>query len=264
MNKIFGIGLSKTGTNSLCEALKHFRITMIHYPTKDYIDDINRTDGACDLPITARYKELDKLYPGSKFIYTIRDEESWHTSVKKHFIRRPTSTLSKWGKENRELIYGSLYPDEVDFLDKYRSHASDVREYFSERYEDLLVLDVSKDNAWENLADFLGKEPPPEGTPFPFSNRSPKKLPIMDAVYPYIVNPKEWDELRYSVRSLEQNFTNLRNGILRIQYQLALLILVLVLALTKMVPLSYLLVPQEPLKPFVVISKTMLQVLLQP
>ena len=182
---------------------------MVHYPTKDYISDINNSDGACDLPIAARYKQIEILYPGSKFIYTVRERHDWMESVTKHFLRRPSSTLGEWGKHNRELIYGSLYADEVDFLAKFDAHDLAVREYFHDKK--LLILDISKDDAWEDLADFLNKEPPPKGTPFPFSNKAPGKNPSIDAVYPYIDQPGSWEELRYSVRALEKNFVDLKD-----------------------------------------------------
>jgi len=44
-----------------------------------------------DNPWPLIYKELDKRIPGCKFILTLRDEESWYSSVKRHIddLKRP-------------------------------------------------------------------------------------------------------------------------------------------------------------------------------
>ena len=80
-NKIFGIGLSRTATTSLANALKEINIDIIHYPTSKAKMYSNAKDGACDLPVAVYYKELDKKFPNSKFIYTIREKEGWLDSI---------------------------------------------------------------------------------------------------------------------------------------------------------------------------------------
>ena len=79
-SKIFGIGLSKTGTTSLARALE-----ILGYKTRDYLgvtryssgdlssidlDEIETNDAFTDTPVPSFYRELDSRYPGSKFILT--------------------------------------------------------------------------------------------------------------------------------------------------------------------------------------------------
>ncbi len=167
-------------------------------------------DGCTDIPTALRYRELDEKFPNSKFIFTIRDKEKWLESVRKHFHRRPASTLGSWGKENRKALYGSLIASECDFEGVYDRHHAEVLEYFKDRPEaDLLVLDVCSGEGWSKLCTFLGCEAPI--MPFPHGNAAPESDPAVDVVYPYATGGAQWEELRYSIRSVEENFLNLRN-----------------------------------------------------
>ena len=84
MNKIFVIGLSKTGTNSMCDALEYLGFSMVHYPSPNIFGDVERVNGCADLPTVRYYKELDRRFPGSKFILTIRSLDDWLKSVEKY------------------------------------------------------------------------------------------------------------------------------------------------------------------------------------
>ncbi|MFM6208709.1 MAG: sulfotransferase, partial [Planktothrix sp.] len=83
-NKVFGIGLAKTGTTSLAGAMK-----MLGYASKHYLlnpnVDILKYEFLGDMPIQTRYKQYDQEYPGSKFILTVRDQESWLRSCMNQF-----------------------------------------------------------------------------------------------------------------------------------------------------------------------------------
>lgn len=86
--KIIGVGFQKTGTSSLREALKilGFRVkdttsrALIPILKGDYqklLSLLEGYDAAEDTPWYMIYKELDELIPNSKFILTLRDEQSW-------------------------------------------------------------------------------------------------------------------------------------------------------------------------------------------
>jgi hypothetical protein len=175
--KIIGIGFQKTGTSTLREALK-----ILGYRVKDTTPralipilrgNYNRIrrilagyDAMEDTPWYMIYKELDHLFPGSKFILTIRDEESWYTSVSKH--------IGDLRAAHHEWIYGrgkGLVKDHrQNAIDVYRRHNGEVRAYFKDRTDDLLVIDFTKGEKWEPLCRFLNKEVP--ALPFPHYNRT--------------------------------------------------------------------------------------------
>ena len=90
--KYFGIGLSRTGTKSLYKAFKLMGFNSKHYlpPRRE----VSRYDFVNDLPIPMRYKKLDQKFPGSKFIYTVRDTEAWLKSCKVHFSKKDPKLFS--------------------------------------------------------------------------------------------------------------------------------------------------------------------------
>ena len=77
MRKVFGIGLSKTGTTSLSAALAILGYRSKHFP-KD--EDFARYDAFSDITVAMKFKTLDRFFPGSQFIYTVRDEPAWLAS----------------------------------------------------------------------------------------------------------------------------------------------------------------------------------------
>ena len=208
--KIFGIGLSKTGTNSLTQALEILGYKIAHYPPPDMVDVLaaDQLDGCTDIPTALRFRMLDKKFPGSKFILTTREKNSWLRSIQDHYKRRPASTLNDWGKQNRLDLYGSFDADECDFEGIYDQHHKDVTSYFADR-DDLLVLDLYSDDKWKLLCDFIGSPYPK--TPYPIANEKPQKTQTVDAVYPYASAGAAWEELRYSIRSVSENFLDLRH-----------------------------------------------------
>lgn len=91
--KVFGIGFSRTGTYSLNKALNMLGYEVIHYPADpktraelsrgDYrLSVLEHYDGITELTAAPFFKELDRLYPGSKFILTIRENRSWLKSLR--------------------------------------------------------------------------------------------------------------------------------------------------------------------------------------
>lgn len=176
---IVGVGFQKTGTSSLREALKalDFRVkdtttrALIPILKKDYtriLRMLRNYDAVEDTPWYMIYKELDKLIPNSKFILTIRDEESWYSSVKRH--------IGDLRSANHEWIYGrgkGLPKDDMkNTIDVYSRHNKEVIKYFESRPNDLLVLDFTKGDGWEKICPFLNKQIPK--TPFPHYNQTSK------------------------------------------------------------------------------------------
>lgn len=179
--KIIGVGFQKTGTSSLREALK-----VMDYEVKDccpralipilkgnynkVLRILKNFDALEDTPWYMIYKELDKLIPGSKFILTIRDEESWYKSVNRHIgdLRSP----------EHEWIYGRgkglPKDDKANTIKIYNNHNKEVIEYFKDRPNDLLVIDFTKGDKWDKLCAFLEKDVPK--TPFPHYNKGKSKV----------------------------------------------------------------------------------------
>lgn len=173
--KVFCIGFHKTGTTSLEVALKMlgYRVTGpngtkdpdIAEKVHDMADDLVRKfDAFQDNPWPVLYKELDEKYPHSKFILTMRSSESWIRSQVKDFGLTETPM--------RAWIYGAGCPEgnEDVYVARYERHNREVLEYFEDRPDDLLVLDLQRGDGWNELCAFLGVDVPDE--PFPHANKA--------------------------------------------------------------------------------------------
>jgi len=153
--KIWCLGLSRTGTTTLSEVLNRVGYRHIHYPTDEQMLDMNN-DGCGDIPVIPVYKELDRRFPNSKFIYTIRDKESWLKSMEPYLERKRGWNQGQRQVNVRKSVYGdpffvhSLYSQAYDKWDK------DYREYFKNRPNDFLVLDILGGDKPQKLFDFLG------------------------------------------------------------------------------------------------------------
>ena len=176
--RIFGIGLMKTGTNSLRQALEILGYKSLHggrpetmwtvqraidegSPMLSYIDP--EYEAFTDiLGLTYYFSLADVQYPGSRFILTVRDIEDWLDSRRRHVEKN--AKLKEAGQYDGVLVEVNLDA----WATEYRRHEAVVRAYFAGRPSDLLIFDVGVDG-WEPLCEFLGRPLPEE--PFPWQNK---------------------------------------------------------------------------------------------
>lgn len=172
--KVFVIGFHKTGTRSLAKALRILGYSVtgpnevngpdverkVHALAEDLIA---RYDAFHDNPWPIIYPWVDKRCPGSKFILTVRDTETWLRSQLVNSGRDETP-MRKW-------IYGAVSPkgNEDVYRRRFERHNHDVVDYFSDRPGDLLVMDFARGDGWKELCPFLGRHVP--NAPFPYQSR---------------------------------------------------------------------------------------------
>jgi hypothetical protein len=174
--KVFGIGFHKTGTSTLNQVLKilGYKVMgnrtdlaqkLINGEKEIVLNELNQFDACEDTPWPISFKELDKKYPKSKFILTVREEESWYKSIENHFGNQ--STLM------REWIYGEGEGDPVNnksrYINRYKKHNEEVLEYFNNRKKDLLVINWKENSNWKYICDFLNAPIPQKQ--FPHANK---------------------------------------------------------------------------------------------
>lgn len=129
------------------------------------VDGLSRKyDAFQDNPWPLVYRRMDAAYPGSKFILTVRDPDAWLESTVRHFGDSPTPM--------RAFIYGAASPrgHEEVYRERMLRHNAEVLDYFKDRPDDLLVLDVARDGEWGTLCAFLGARVP--SRPFPHANKA--------------------------------------------------------------------------------------------
>ena len=195
LNKIFAIGLPKTGTTSLTLALEKLGYKTFHWPLNyiyQRILSVRPKDWDC-CPMEEDYIEqwdaltnfgeniyplLDDDFPNSKFILTVRDKNKWIDSSERHFNKNvssirnihdgnwsiiPTSSL------RRMQIYGCINFDRDIYSNFYDNHYRNVCYYFKDRPKDFMIMNICEGDGWEKLCGFLDRKIP--SLNFPHKNK---------------------------------------------------------------------------------------------
>ena len=156
--RMFGIGHGKTGTKSLVKAARILGYDLMHHWGDIDYDELDRRDGGADNAFSARFVELDQMYPGSKFIYTNRRLEDWLESCKRHIRRKTPQEVGSPKYDNRVRMYGydhGLGYREELLAEAYTRHKNQVLDYFQNRSDDLLIINIIDGEGWEKLCPFL-------------------------------------------------------------------------------------------------------------
>jgi len=207
--KIFCIGNNKTGTSSLAYEFKRLGYMVgnqreAELLSKDYhqrkftkiIKYCKRSEVFQDVPFSWKdtYVHLDKNFPGSKFILTIRDSsEQWYDSLTKFHskkfgkgelpsvedLKEVKYVYKGWLWENYVHNYGMKdsddpYDKEV-LIGAYEEHNINVMSYFKNRPNDLLIINLGEKGAYKRFCNFIGVTP--EEDDFPWINRT-AEIPV--------------------------------------------------------------------------------------
>ena len=179
MMKIFEVGIMRTGTTSLGLA---YEILGFKHKGCDHIlneelnekedynilfDVIDKYDAFEDVPCqSVEVKILDEKYPNSKFILLERDDESWIKSLE--YWSSPglkeNEDWKTWIKFDRELVTERWVTDRDNLIKEHLDYKHEkyniVKEYFRNRPDDLLVMNICGGEGWEVLCLFLNKPIP--------------------------------------------------------------------------------------------------------
>ncbi|HEY5070743.1 MAG TPA: sulfotransferase [Caulobacteraceae bacterium] len=187
--KVFGIGLSKTGTTTLASALTKLGLNTVDWTnplTRELMcdDDLHKFDAFTDTPASVSFEKYFHMFPNARFIYTTRPPEDWLDSIVRHWrrdygladfkdiksaMRRPDQF--HYGLALRNILQ-SLYLNFADFPEAFRAHDERVRRFFSDKPKArFLEFDIFAGHGWPELCGFLGAAIPDQ--PFPWANRNP-------------------------------------------------------------------------------------------
>jgi tetratricopeptide (TPR) repeat protein len=186
--KVFGIGLSRTGTTSLSMALDALGIDSAHWEnpfTREILSDVDfPLFGACtDISVAHVFETLYWAYPNARFIMTTRPLEPWLASMRKLYhalygtddFGRLRDRFARDLKINREPgpvgIQMAMYFDADGFEAARARYEARVHGFFADKPKDrFLELDLGAGAGWAPLCDFLGKPVP--AVPFPWTNKA--------------------------------------------------------------------------------------------
>ncbi|MGB3533184.1 MAG: sulfotransferase [Microcoleaceae cyanobacterium] len=188
--KIFGIGLSHTGTNLLNEVLNQLGYTSVHLInpiTSNVLDskDFLYFDAFTDISVSFRFEELFFAFPNAQFIYIERDLNHWVKSISQYYTKlygfSTPKGMRNWLTQSqsnsfkkRRLDYdttyrhavANLYAHHLNWKSAYRSFDKRVKQFFDDKPKDkLLKINLVEENNWENICHFL--ELPIPSYPFP-------------------------------------------------------------------------------------------------
>lgn len=193
--KIFQIGFNKCGTTTLCDFFNANGIPSLHWDHgkmaisiyMNYVlhqplisDRYSGVVGFFDMnfiqtpePIEIGYslfKELDKQYPGSKFILNIRRKDDWLLSRTNHMTKFRLTLL-----QHNAAQYGVSTPKALEIWSQmWDEHHAAVIEYFKDRPQDLLIFDLDKDSP-QKIVDFFAPYFEMDATKYKHQHKTVKK-----------------------------------------------------------------------------------------
>ncbi|WGL16392.1 hypothetical protein PVT68_16705 [Microbulbifer bruguierae] len=177
--KIFVIGMNATGTSILHRAFQVMGLNSLHWAPevgslksrmeeakkfqfsllnaieagkRDPLGDASYFDVFSDVwPIIQYFEYFYSAYPGSKFIYTCRDDEEWLRDRERH-VGRNKSAL-----ESGDYVGSFVNVEREKWLKEKYNHLKRVKQWFSAdgRSDDLLYFDLYKGDGFVELCDFL-------------------------------------------------------------------------------------------------------------
>jgi len=167
VNKIFIIGLPRTATTSVCLAMLSLGFKTAHNAYTQ--NAFSNAQVIADTPVFCDYQSLDRHFPNSKFIYLTRNAESWTPSIKQLLqrmivnLQRSDGGFNPYLKRCYHEVFAPLTSDNIakdDFLLQcYQRHQQSVFDYFQNRESDLLTIDVSETQSFQQLLSFLDIDP---------------------------------------------------------------------------------------------------------
>lgn len=201
--KIFCIGRNKTGTTSLKQTFKDLgfkvgnqrraELLLRSFVQGDYKPIVEYCVSAQvfqDFPFSfpPTFEILDKAYPGSKFILSVRDSpEQWYNSLvsfhskvfgngkipTKNDLMAAEYVWKGWAWECFSFNYRTSDNDPYNkdlLIEHYNKYNAQVIDYFKGRPSDLIVINVAEPKAYCRLMTFLEIRSP--FSDFPWKNRT--------------------------------------------------------------------------------------------
>jgi len=212
--KIFVIGLPRTGTTSVCAALLDMGFKVAH--TAFTREAVEQAQVIADTPAFSEFSQLHTLFPKARFIYLQRDLKLWLPSIQtllekmSRAIQRGDGVINPLLERCFAQVFGPFgaarFHDDQYLAACYQRHFELVRNYFSTQTHTLLSLDVSETDSVKKLADFMSVELA-RGCKFPRLNSNGKITAWKDIRHPLKIDSNASGEYRrqyYSYDVIEQ------------------------------------------------------------
>ncbi|MGX9542520.1 sulfotransferase family protein [Shewanella sp. A22] len=198
-NKVFIIGLPRTGTTSVSVALLEQGLTVAHQAfTKQAF---MLADAVSDAPCFSDYQQLDTLFPNAKFVYLDRPLDKWLPSMQM-LLSRMLVHLDKDNGRFHPIMKRSFNHcfdiwqvedvfDEEHLTACYQRHQQQVLSYFAGR-DDFITIDISVAGSFATLLQFIDLAGP-DTAELPQLNFPPLNFPQLNMGR----NVACWDEYKH-------------------------------------------------------------------
>ncbi|MCX7555181.1 sulfotransferase family protein [Marinicella sp. S1101] len=213
MNKLFIIGLPRTGTTSICAALldEGFKVAHTAFSKHSFV----LADAIADTPCYCDYPQLDALFPESKFVYLERNIDDWLPSIKM-MLSKLIPHLQKKAKFNPTLnrCYEQTFAlsqthnplSDEHLIQCYENHQQQVRRYFKHR-NDQLKINVSDADSFQRLIHFVNHDGS-KNKSFPHLNQGRMVTGWKDIKHPNKVNSDAFGPERRKFFDYEKKFNS--------------------------------------------------------
>jgi len=164
---VFVIGFNKCGTASIHFFFLLNNIKSLHWYRGFLGKEINKNINNKNLlgnlsnfyvysdceELRKNFKLFEKRYPNAKFILNIRDVKMWLLSRLNH---KNGKYLEYWNKiNNKHMNFKQI----VKYWHReWFEHINNVKKYFSDKKNKLLIIDIEKDDFQENIINFIGSK----------------------------------------------------------------------------------------------------------
>ena len=174
--KVFQIGFSKCGTSTIAYFFNHNGVPAVHHdygrlPRSIYDNYVNgrplispqyqQALVFTDMEMLYKepvvnvgvqyFKDLDRQYPGSKFILNTRNKAAWLKSRSKQPISPSNESLLEVSAKLQNITTQEM---EQRWSKVWDEHHASVKEYFKNRLQDLIVFDIENDSP-DRLVEFF-------------------------------------------------------------------------------------------------------------
>lgn len=154
-SKVFAVGFNKSGTYSMHTLFQALGLRSYHGIEWRDCENLKLfytyecfTDGP-----PSNIPKIDRLFPGSKYIWQVRDLESWIYSRLAHIERLKTNkknykTSEKWDTTENAIKH---------WIKVRNKHHLKLYSYFENRPSDILIVNIIRDDlAATKISNFLG------------------------------------------------------------------------------------------------------------
>jgi len=207
-SKVICIGLQRTGTTSLGASLRYLGYNHLSFKEEhrqlfknndipSLLNIIKNYDSCDDNPWPYLYKQIDELYPNSKFILTVRKTpDIWFKSI---------CNLADILGPRKDSI--PPYNNKDSLIKNYNRHNSEVVNYFNNNSDKLLTVCWEEGHGWKEICNFLNLPIPDR--PFTHAHKTPTVLLNLPKPIKWIIRHKTIGpiirKIRWNVKKILKN-----------------------------------------------------------